>query len=137
MSLPNPRDLLIVFVGGALGVGIRFTIEAAVYATPGSWPLATFAINIVGALALAYLYEFILVRNVDAERGKILRLGVGTGVLGGFTTYSTFALESARLLTMGAIVVGVGYAVLSVLLGVAAAGLGIWLARLSPRRGRA
>ena len=72
-------------------------------------------------------------RGPDAGARQLLRLGLGTGVMGGYTTYSTFALETVRLVEAGAVFSGLGYALGTVLLGLSAAMAGGRLAaRLSP-----
>lgn len=131
----DPRWLALVLVGGAVGTGIRDALERANPAPAGGWPWTTFVINVTGSFVLAVLLESLALGGPDAGWRRVLRLGVGTGVLGGFTTYSTFAVETAHLLgadpggAHGAVLVGVGYAVGSVVLGVAAAWAGLALAR--------
>ena len=102
--------------------------------SPGHLPTTTLAINIVGALALGLLL------GVLGERRPHLRLALGTGVLGGLTTHSTFILESHRLLTSsgdgGHPVLGAAYLVGSMVAGLVAAGLGLWLAGRLRRTGR-
>ncbi len=131
MPTPALRDLGVVFAGGMLGVGARFAIETAWPAHLGGWPWATFVINVTGSFALGFLYAFLGRRGPNVGARRLVRLGLGTGVIGGYTTYSTFAVETARLVEGGAAGIGIGYAVLSVVLGVAAAGLGAWIV---PRR---
>lgn len=80
------------------------------------WPLGTGAVNLVGAFALA----FFLARRPTL----VLRLGIGTGLLGGFTTYSSFALELDRLLADGLVATALGYAAVTLLAGAAAAMVG-------------
>lgn len=123
----------VVFVGGALGTAIRAALEAAFPAQPGGWPWATFLINVSGAFVLGLLLETLSRRGPDAGARQLVRLGLGTGVMGGYTTYSTFAVETVRLIGTGAVLAGFGYALGSVLLGLAAALAGTRLAvRLTP-----
>lgn len=123
----------VVFVGGALGTAIRAALEAAFPAQPGGWPWATFLINVSGAFVLGLLLETLSRRGPDAGARQLVRLGLGTGVMGGYTTYSTFAVETVRLIGTGAVLAGFGYAVGSVVLGLAAALAGSRLAaRLTP-----
>ena len=129
------KSLLIV-VGGALGTAVRAALENAYPAQPGGWPWATFLINVSGAFVLGLLLEMLARSGPDTGVRQYLRLGVGTGVLGGYTTYSTFAVESVKLLGGGAVPVGLGYAVASVLLGLAAALGGTLLAGRLPIGGR-
>ena len=122
----------VVFVGGALGTSIRAALEAAFPAQPGGWPWATFLINVSGAFLLGLLLETLSRRGPDVGARRLVRLGLGTGVMGGYTTYSTFTLETVRLIGSGAMLAGIGYALGSVLIGLVAALAGSRLAlRLS------
>lgn len=115
--------------GGALGTSVRSWLEST-YAPPaGTWPWVTFWINVGGSLALGALLEAIAQTGPDTGWRRGVRLGVGTGVLGGFTTYSTFSVEVVLLLRAGQWPVGLGYAVSSVVLGILAALAGVRLLR--------
>ena len=120
----------VVFAGGVLGTAVRAALESALPAQPGGWPWTTFAINVSGSFLLGLLLETLSRRGPDAGPRRYLRLGLGTGVMGGYTTYSTFAVEAVRLLGLGggAVFVGLGYALGSVLLGLAGAFAGMWVA---------
>jgi fluoride exporter len=128
----SARVLGVVAAGGILGVAARELLLlpfAAGEAAPDALalPAATMAVNVAGSLALG------LVVGLLADRRPLTRAFVGTGVLGGFTTYSAFAVQSAVLLA-AAPWAGGALAIVSVLLGLAAAALGLRLTRL-PRRG--
>ncbi len=123
-----------VALGGAIGTGAREAISLAVPPVDGV-PVAILGINIVGAFLLGVLLETLLLRGPDVGRRRELRLFLGTGVLGGFTTYSALAADSGLLLLDARPVVGVLYAVGSVVLGVLASTLGIALARRVRGRG--
>lgn len=127
----NPLLLGTVFVGGACGTGIRSLLEDAFSRPTDSWPWITFAINVIGAFVLALLLEALVLSGEDTGGRRLLRLGLGTGVLGGFTTYSTFMVETTKLPWP----VAVAYVVTSVVVGAFAARVGIRAARLAPRRG--
>ncbi|WP_144765587.1 CrcB family protein [Curtobacterium sp. 9128] len=125
----------VVALGGAVGTAVRAVLADLVPAVSGiSWTIL--AINVVGAFCLGLLLEALAHRGEDVGRRRQLRLFVGTGVLGGFTTYSTLAVDTAHLLVDGRWGAGSGYALLSVVLGVLAvvAGLGV-AARVRPRQG--
>ncbi len=117
-----------VAFGGAIGTGAREAISLAIPPI-GGLPVAILGINVVGAFLLGLLLESLLRRGPDAGRRRDLRLFLGTGVLGGFTTYSALAADSSVLLIEGSDLVGVLYAVGSVVLGALASWGGIVLAR--------
>lgn len=119
-------SLALVAAGGCAGTLVRAALERAWPASPGHLPVTTLALNVVGALALGLLLGAL------GEIHPRLRLALGTGVLGGLTTHSTFILESHRLLTSGGDgghpVLGAAYLVGSMVAGLVAAGLGLRLA---------
>lgn len=127
-------SLALVAAGGCAGTLVRAALERAWPASPGHLPVTTLALNVVGALALGLLLGTL------GEGRPRLRLALGTGVLGGLTTHSTFILESHRLLTSsgdgGHPVLGAAYLVGSMVAGLVAAGLGLWLAGRLRRTGR-
>lgn len=102
--------------------------------TPAGLPVGTFLINIAGAFALGLFLEALARRGPDAGRRRALRLLLGTGFLGGFTTYSALAVDSALLLGGGRAAVGLGYLAVSVLVGLGATALGILAGGLVRRR---
>ncbi|WP_058748746.1 fluoride efflux transporter FluC [Curtobacterium oceanosedimentum] len=137
-STPPPhlrwRFLGLVALGGAIGTGVRAALAAALPSVDGiSWTIL--AINVVGAFCLGLLLESLAHAGPDTGRRRALRLFVGTGVLGGFTTYSTLADDTARLLDVGRWGAGTGYALLSVVLGLVAAAAGAWIAGARRSRG--
>ena len=129
----DPRWLAVIFLGAASGTTARSLLEGAWPATPGAFPWTTFSINVCGSLLLGMLLEAIAESGRDAGWRRGLRLGVGTGVLGGFTTYSTFSVETVLLLRSGHWLLATGYALASVVTGVGAAMLGVRLVRWTTR----
>ncbi|WP_416395050.1 MULTISPECIES: fluoride efflux transporter FluC [unclassified Curtobacterium] len=126
---PRWSALATVAVGGALGTGVRAVLAEAFPAHDGvSWAVLT--INVTGAFVLGLLLEALAHRGPDVGRRRTLRLFVGTGVLGGFTTYSTLADDTAQLLDAGRWGAGSGYALLSVAAGLVAVVAGLWVAAL-------
>jgi CrcB protein len=122
---PEPAPLLPVLVlvaaGGALGSIARYGIDVALPYGRTDLPVATLLINVSGALLLGLLVA-------TQPHARWMRPFLGTGVLGGFTTFSTFALETDRLLAR-APAVAAAYVVLSLALGLGAAAVGLRLGR--------
>ena len=85
---------ILVGLGGALGSIARFGAYRLWPAAPAGWPMPTFAVNLVGSFAIGLLYMYVAARGGSAENARLFWM---TGVLGGFTTYSAFALETALL----------------------------------------
>ncbi len=114
----------VVVAGGMIGVALRELLLLPFPADPGGFalPVATMGVNVVGSFLLGAVIGRL------GERHPLTRAFIGTGVLGGFTTYSAFAVQTAGLLTP-APVAGIALAVVSVLLGLAAAALGLRLVR--------
>jgi fluoride exporter len=120
----NP--LILVMSGGALGAALRYGLARALPVTAGGWPWPTFAANVLGGLAMGVLAAWVLRGDNSAEN---LRLFVGVGVLGGFTTFSAFSLEMAQMIERGQIGMAATYALASVLLALAALFAGIAAAK--------
>lgn len=131
-AVPRPPHLSpalvgVVAVGGAVGTAARHGLSHGIgLATgPPGWPVATFTANLLGTFLLGALLEALLRGGTETPRGRLLRLGVGTGVLGGFTTVSGLALEVERMLADGAVPAALAYGVGSVVCGVAVCLLGV------------
>lgn len=120
--------LAVIFLGGALGTFVRAALQDAFPVRTGAVPWVVLAINLAGALVLGLLLEALARSGADVGWRRTVRLAVGTGVLGGFTTYSTLAVESAQGLAGGSLLVGVAYPLASIVLGVALAMMGQRLA---------
>lgn len=88
-----------IAVGGALGSVLRYAASNGVHLLAGrEFPYGTLAVNVVGSFLVGFLSEWFLERSVVSDTW---RLGVLVGVLGGFTTFSSFSLESVSLATGG------------------------------------
>ncbi len=120
----NP--IILVMSGGAIGAGLRYGLSRALPLTGDGWPWATFTANVLGGLAMGVLAAWILRGDNSAEP---LRLFVGVGVLGGFTTFSAFSLEMMRMIERGQAGLAAGYAVASVLLALGALFAGMTAAK--------
>jgi CrcB protein len=122
----------IVAAGGAAGTGLRYGISLSM-PTPAAVPLATLGINVVGAFLLGVLLERLAHHGRDDARSRRIRLGIGTGGLGGFTTYSALATETVTLAAAHP-GLAIAYALGTMIIGAAASIAGIALARTLNRR---
>ncbi|MFN0084924.1 MAG: fluoride efflux transporter CrcB [Blastocatellia bacterium] len=120
--------LLFVLVGGALGSGCRFAVSNLVAATVGArfLPVGTFLVNLSGSFLIGFFAEWF---DARATASPELRAAVLVGVLGGYTTFSSFSLETFNLLRDGAWQKALLYPAASVLLGLLAVWCGMLLAR--------
>ncbi|MEV7605277.1 CrcB family protein [Paenarthrobacter sp. NPDC089322] len=123
-----------VAAGGVFGAFARYGLGLVIPA-PNAWPLPTLVVNLSGAFALGALLEALSRRGPDAGRRQILRLALGTGFLGAYTTYSTLALDAVHLFMAGASMEAAGYLAASLFGGAAATTAGIWLGAWLHRRG--
>ena len=120
---------LIVAAGGALGAMARYGFgQWAGRVFPGAvWPVGTFGANLVGGLLMGLLAGWLAFRG--GGHGESVRLFAAVGVLGGFTTFSSFSLEAALMIERRQFGLAGGYALASVVLSVAALFLGLMVAR--------
>lgn len=126
-------DLGLVFAGGMVGTAARYLLSLVVPVW-GAVPVATFLTNMVGAFALGWLIEALTRRGPDEGRRRGLRLLVGTGVLGGFTTYSALAVDTGGLFMTAQPGWGALYALATVIVGAAASLAGIAVGAATSRR---
>ncbi|WP_204164609.1 fluoride efflux transporter CrcB [Nocardioides daejeonensis] len=115
---------LAVALGGALGATLRWAAAEHWPTVGGTFPWTTLAINVSGCLAMGVLIAF--ARRPGAH--PLMRPFVGTGVLGGFTTYSAFGVEAQQLLEAGRPGLAAAYVGATVALALAAVSLGARLA---------
>lgn len=119
--------VLAVAAGGALGASLRYLAVHATQSLLGfGFPWGTLLVNLLGSCAIGYL--FVLLPE-STEPLPLLRLLLVTGLLGGFTTYSAFSIETLQLLQMGALARAGGYVVAMLLLCLAGAWGGLLLGR--------
>lgn len=119
-------ELVLVFLGGGTGAVVRVTCDYGVtrlaLAWDCRWPLGVFLVNIAGCFLLGVLAGWL--RHLEGETGWLMMM-LGGGFLGGFTTFSTFALQAVNLWRNGDMVTGAGYCVASVVLGLVMAWAGL------------
>lgn len=123
------NGLFPVMVGGAIGAGTRHFVGQVMLARLGpGFPWWTLSINLAGSLAMGLLIGW-LARQGGSET---LRLFVGVGILGGFTTFSAFSMEFWTLFERGQIGQALTYVLASVVGGILACGIGLFVMRQLP-----
>jgi fluoride exporter len=120
LSAPALR-VLSVMAGGAAGALLRAAAGRAFPHAKDTWPWATFAVNIAGALLLAWVTTRL---TEIVAPSRYWRLLVGTGFCGALTTFSTFQVETIQIARAGRVGLAAGYAAVSIVAGMAAAILG-------------
>ncbi len=118
------RNAGLVFVGGAVGTALREILTMTVPVASGV-SVVTLGINVVGAFSLGVLVEALLTDRPRSSVRRALRVFVGTGLLGGFTTYGALAMDSARLIEANRPMTALGYSIGTIMVGAAAAWAGI------------
>lgn len=116
---------VIVFLGAGIGGALRHGVNVLAAKLLGlGFPYGTLSVNVLGSLAMAVIVEYFALKSGLPQHW---RLFLTTGVLGGFTTFSAFSLDTVMLYERGQVALAVGYAAGSVLLSLAAffAGLAI------------
>jgi fluoride exporter len=111
------RELAAIFLGGAIGALARYGLAEALPHEAGTWPWATFAVNVAGALALGYLTTRLQERLPPSAYRRPL---LGTGFCGALTTFSTMQVELLQMLDHGETGVAASYAAASIAAGVLA-----------------
>jgi fluoride exporter len=121
-SLPHdPRKLVAIYVGGVLGALIRVGLAEVASVSPGQWPWATFAVNMVGALLLGYFFALFREHPAESLRHPLL----GTGVCGTLTTFSTMQLELFEMVDGGHLALAAAYCAVTIAAGYLLVRLGI------------
>lgn len=114
-----------VAAGGAAGTLARYLI-GSVWTRAGAFPWPTLGINVIGSLALGAIVGAAMVRG---SASSTLTIALAVGVAGGFTTFSTFSVETLAMIERGESLRAAAYVTASVLLGLLAAALGVYLTR--------
>lgn len=122
------HHLFLVMLGGAIGAGARHLVGRAALALWGpGFPVGTLAVNVIGGLAMGLLAGWLATR---ASGDEALRYLLGVGVLGGFTTFSAFSLETVLMIERGDLTTAVLYILASVVLAIGALFAGLQVSRM-------
>jgi len=122
------QALALVFIGGGLGAAARHLVNLLAARLLGiSFPWGTLAVNVVGSFAMGVLVAWLAAKYEGGGQG--LRLFLATGVLGGFTTFSSFSLDAISLWERGAHGTAAAYVIASLVLSLAGLVAGLALIR--------
>ena len=120
-------QVLAIGLGGAIGSLLRYWLSGWVQSFAGrGFPYGTLAVNVLGCLAMGFLFVLLVERASD---NPVLRAGLLIGVLGGFTTFSSFSIETFSLIEQGAWFQASANALASVVVCIGATWIGVILAR--------
>ena len=133
-SRTAPALLAVIAAGGMLGSAARYGIARGLPVEPGRFPWATFGTNLAGSFVLGLLLAVLLERFPGFRHGTLLRAFAGTGILGAFTTMSTYEVEVALLLRDGHPAIAALYAVGSLVAGLVLAAAGLRVGRVGVAR---
>ncbi len=122
----DPGVLAAIAAGGVLGAEARYGMSVLISDQPGQWPWATWLVNISGCLLIGIL--MVAITELTSPH-RLVRPFLGVGILGGYTTFSSYTFEGLELLREGEWLAALWYALGSNLLGLAATYLGMVLAR--------
>lgn len=117
----DARLLVAIASGGVVGSLGRYAVGLGLPHHPGAWPWGMVLVNLTGCLAMGVLVAFLVARP---GTHRLARPFVGVGILGGWTTFSAFAVDVLQQVHVGHGGLAAAYVALSVVLGVAAVGLG-------------
>ncbi len=121
-------NVVVIFIGGGIGAVARYWLQGAVYGWTGAdFPYGTLAVNVLGSLFIGLLMSLFQERFLVQPA---LRLFLTIGILGGFTTFSTFSFETFALLREGSVAAGLLNAGVSLASCLGATWLGAVLGRL-------
>ena len=123
----NAAVILAVAAGGALGSVARYLLSTLLRGAAPGFPWGTLAVNVVGGLTMGAITAYALAK--PGALSDTLRLGLTTGILGGFTTFSAFSVETLLLWRDGSSTAAFANIAGNVTLSLAACAIGLWLGR--------
>jgi len=122
-------QLLLVMIGGAVGAGARHLTGRTTLALFGpGYPFGTLAVNLIGGFAMGLLVGALARMSVPGENWRLL---LGVGVLGGYTTFSSFSLDVVNMIQRGDLAIAALYITISVVGSIAALFAGLSLVRVA------
>ncbi len=127
---PRPGIVAAVAAGGVVGACLRYEVAQALPAGPAAFPVSTLLINVTGSFVLGALLTVLLERWRPSEYVRPL---IASGLIGAYTTWSTFMVEADQLFQRGHLPMGFAYLVASLCGGLVAGWVGVLAGRLEPR----
>lgn len=116
------KELIYIGIGGFVGTAARYGVQDLIQPGEGLFPVAIWLINMAGCFFLGWFFTVTPAKwNIRPE----LRLCIGTGFTGAFTTFSTFTVDVVRLAGLSELLLGVLYVILSVVIGIFMSEIGI------------
>jgi CrcB protein len=121
------KQFLLVFLGGGIGSGLRYLLSKTLNPYTSNFFIGTFGVNILGCLIIGIILGLSAKSNALSNNTVLF---ITIGFCGGFTTFSSFALENYGMLREGQITSFLLYTLSSILVGILAVVLGLWLSKI-------
>ncbi len=121
------KQFLLVFLGGGIGSGLRYLLSKTLNPYTSNFFIGTFGVNILGCLIIGIILG-LSAKSTALSNNTILFITIG--FCGGFTTFSSFALENYGMLREGQITSFLLYTLSSIVVGILAVALGLWLSKI-------
>jgi len=121
------KEFLLVFLGGGIGSGLRYLFNKLLNPYISYFFLGTFGVNVIGCLIIGFILG-LSAKSTALSNNAVLFITIG--FCGGFTTFSSFALENYGMLREGQITTFLLYTLSSIVVGILAVALGLWLSKI-------